>query len=303
MSESQIPVYGDVSVKRTLQSNNIDIIGQSAIIKAPQTQIQNLQIEADDKIQQCTIGDLIIKCGSDKVDESRFIDQAGDISGTEAVLVSRGSWSICYIYQAISGLLGGIHVYFRGTGLVKGSITLQNATSTEVFPFDAPEDGTHIGGIPASKNDSVIVSVLATVDAEVNIGGSLSVNNKISAKHGDYMDIFAYDAIIDTIVSRVSIESSTITANTFIANSDRKLKTNIQSYVPSHSILQLPIYEYDYIHDGQHTIGCMAQDLQTICPELVEEKNGILSIQENKLIYLLLHEIKLLKKEVEALRK
>ena len=47
----------------------------------------------------------------------------------------------------------------------------------------------------------------------------------------------------------------------------------------------------------------MAQDLQEICPEIVHEgKDGYLTIEENKIVYLLLDEIKKLKKEIEDLR-
>ena len=51
----------------------------------------------------------------------------------------------------------------------------------------------------------------------------------------------------------------------------------------------------------QH-IGCLAQDLQKICPEIVHEgDDGFLSIEENKLVYLLLEEVKQLNKKVKEL--
>ena len=46
----------------------------------------------------------------------------------------------------------------------------------------------------------------------------------------------------------------------------------------------------------------MAQDLQEICPEIVKEDDkGYLSIEENKIVYLLLDEVKKLKKRVDEL--
>jgi hypothetical protein len=104
--------------------------------------------------------------------------------------------------------------------------------------------------------------------------------------------------------------SGTITANIFNAtyvntSSDRRLKQNIEDYKCEKSILDLPIKKYEYITDPTKTqIGCIAQDLQKICPELVSEnENGYLSIQENKLIYLLLQEVKTLKEKVESLER
>ena len=65
----------------------------------------------------------------------------------------------------------------------------------------------------------------------------------------------------------------------------------------------MPIKKYEFINSpGKIHIGCIAQDLQKICPEIVsEDEKGYLSIQENKLIYLLLQEIKELKARIEKL--
>ena len=93
-----------------------------------------------------------------------------------------------------------------------------------------------------------------------------------------------------------------IKGTSFYATSDERLKENIVDYIPENSILNLPIKEFDFKSDGSHHIGCIAQDLQKICPELVQEdKDGYLSIEESKLIYLLLDEVKKLKKRVDEL--
>lgn len=107
---------------------------------------------------------------------------------------------------------------------------------------------------------------------------------------------------LDTKVSDWALETDgNIRANIYSAVSDRRLKKNIIPYKNDKSILDLPIYEFDYIKNNNHTIGCLAQDLQEICPELVDEdENGYLSIQESKLIYLLINEIKELKKEIKG---
>ena len=93
------------------------------------------------------------------------------------------------------------------------------------------------------------------------------------------------------------------TAQTFNAVSDRRLKENIKDYKCKKSILDLPIKEFDYKKNRTHAIGCIAQDLQEICPEIVNtDKDGYLSIQENKLVYLLLQEVKELKAEIDKLK-
>lgn len=95
-----------------------------------------------------------------------------------------------------------------------------------------------------------------------------------------------------------------LTATTFYANSDKRLKENIVEYVPKHSILELPVYKYNFIADKTKTtnIGCLAQDLREICPEIVDTDNtGYLSINESKIVYLLLDELKKVKAEMTRL--
>lgn len=98
--------------------------------------------------------------------------------------------------------------------------------------------------------------------------------------------------------------SNQVDANSFTARSDKRLKENIKEFEAQKSILDLPIVEFDYKKTGEHSIGCLAQDLQEICPELVkEDENGYLSIHESKIIYLLLQELKSQKEELGNLKK
>lgn len=92
-------------------------------------------------------------------------------------------------------------------------------------------------------------------------------------------------------------------APSFYATSDARLKTNIKSYeFTKKSILDLPIYKFDFIQGRANQIGCLAQDLQKICPEIVAvDENGFLSIQESKIAYLLINEIKKLKNRIDML--
>lgn len=95
----------------------------------------------------------------------------------------------------------------------------------------------------------------------------------------------------------------TISAQTVTATSDIRLKENIKDYICEKSILDLPIKEFDFKESKQHTIGCIAQDLKEICPEIVHEnEEGFLTIEENKLVYLLIQEVKKLKEEIEKLK-
>ena len=107
-------------------------------------------------------------------------------------------------------------------------------------------------------------------------------------------------------MSKINENSSgRIVACGFGTSSDLRLKQNIKSYKAEKSILDLDVKEFEYINDATHKkhIGAIAQDVQEICPEIVyEDANGYLNIEENKLVYLLLNEVKELKKEIKRLK-
>lgn len=95
-----------------------------------------------------------------------------------------------------------------------------------------------------------------------------------------------------------------LTATTFNATSDARLKENITPYENDKSVLDLPVYHYDFIDGVKDQIGCLAQDLQKICPEIVnEEENGYLTITESKIVYLLLEELKKQNSRIAELEK
>lgn len=127
-----------------------------------------------------------------------------------------------------------------------------------------------------------------------------------------YLDIenirnITVSGIINTTSSAdnaIDASGGTVKAQSFNAVSDKRLKENIVEYSPNKSILDLSIYSYNFISDEKKTkkIGCLAQDLKEICPEIVKEDDrGYLSIEENKIVYLLLDEVKKLKKKVDEL--
>lgn len=105
--------------------------------------------------------------------------------------------------------------------------------------------------------------------------------------------------------SNVYVHNGTqLIASSYDTTSDQRLKKNIVNFSCKKSILDLPIKEFDYIADNSHHIGCIAQDLQKICPEIVfENEDGYLYIEETKLVYLLIQEVKKLKSELSLIKK
>ena len=105
--------------------------------------------------------------------------------------------------------------------------------------------------------------------------------------------------ILGNLYANTITASGRIQASSYNATSDARLKENFVEYKSNKSILDLPVYTFDFIDGAKNQIGCKAQDLQEICPELVtENEDGYLVIQESKLVYLLLEEIKKLRQEL-----
>lgn len=115
---------------------------------------------------------------------------------------------------------------------------------------------------------------------------------------------FCYDKTGSALTQAAYIDlTGKLTASSFNALSDKRLKENITEYKTKKSILDLPIYKYDFINGQKDQIGCLAQDLQEICPEIVDTgADGYLSIKESKIVYLLLEEIKKLREDINKLK-
>lgn len=161
--------------------------------------------------------------------------------------------------------------------------------------------GAHIYCVQDDPNDLIIHSNSIHLDgnnifigkdnlAQIQLTGSSQENVKINVT-----------APINS--SKNITTTGEITASAFNATSDRRLKENVKEFDSEKSILDLNVYKYDFIDGNKNQIGCIAQELQEICPEIVKENDdGYLTIQENKLVYLLLNEVKKLRKEIDDLK-
>ena len=211
------------------------------------------------------------KYNAETEDGNLFVIGAGDSLAKKNILTIRA------VATANYACFTGATVELDSTS------SLSNKGSTNL---SAPliVDGT------ATFNDTLTAEKAATFNNTLTANGEATFENTLTAKG---------EATFNNILTC----AQQIKATSFYATSDERLKENIVDYVPENSILDLPVKEFDFKSDGSHHIGCIAQDLQKICPEVVQEgKDGYLSIEENKLVYLLLNEVKLLKAEVEKLK-
>lgn len=189
-----------------------------------------------------------------------------------------------------SGISFGGTAYFKQRLIVGGDNT--NLGITENTAASSLIDKLSTGCILYAGTFGTAIKNKLAVGGNAYFGGDVEINSDKAMTFG----------------SNVKINESgegRIVACGFGTSSDFRLKQNIKSYKAEKSILDLDVKEFEYINDTAHKkhIGAIAQDVQEICPEIVyEDANGYLNIEENKLVYLLLNEVKELKKEIKRLK-
>jgi hypothetical protein len=88
------------------------------------------------------------------------------------------------------------------------------------------------------------------------------------------------------------------------ATSDQRLKTDITTIENAlEKVLQLRGVNYRSLQDGKTNIGVIAQEIQEIVPEVVQENSdGYLSVAYGNITGLLIEAVKELKKELDNIK-
>lgn len=237
---------------------------------------------------------------SDALKITRYIENSD--SGSEETaqglhvngqITTAGDFAIGESSGATTKITQGGTAYFKQGLLVGGKVTGANepddTVTFRIASFSSEAEQISYADLKGDLNVKKYNNKAGklTVEGDAKISGSLTVG---SIKFDNNNNIIGINRI---------------TATQFNATSDARKKTAIQDYICKKSILDLPIKEFEFIGDETHTkhIGCIAQDLQEICPEIVhKDADGYLSIEETKLVYLLLQEVKELKKELKILK-
>lgn len=118
------------------------------------------------------------------------------------------------------------------------------------------------------------------------------------------LDIFNIDQSGNVTAKGAINASGNVTANGFVYNSDRNLKKNITPLSGSlEKILALNGYSFDWKSTGTKDIGVIAQEVETVFPELVHTNSeGIKSVEYGNLIAPLIEAMKIQQKEIESLK-
>lgn len=174
-------------------------------------------------------------------------------------------------------------------------------------PNDSENDGNNQEAVELFADNQVVVRTNCNRthhEFVFDTGGGLTIPGNITAGSLTATGTIIAGPNSPSNVNTVYIQTKgRIQANNFNANSDARLKENFNPLNMDKSILDLPTYKFNFIGSSDTQIGCKAQDLQEICSEIVNEgDDGYLSIQESKIVYLLLEEVKKLRREVDELK-
>lgn len=195
--------------------------------------------------------------------------------------------------------------YFKVTNFkAKSLVEFGDSTSSDssALTFKWTPAGLVIANKDGSSNKFTVTSDAVTSYVSFAVIGSLGATNITAGNNITALNDITAKRNIE---AKVKITAPIIEATDYFnAISDARLKENIVPFKCDKSILDLPIYKFNFKSDTSKSdhIGCLAQDLKAICPEIVHENgDGYLSIEETKLVYLLIDEVKKLKVEIKNL--
>jgi hypothetical protein len=159
----------------------------------------------------------------------------------------------------------------------------------------------HTGSAVQLDADDVTIEISGTNKVRVkdaSISSSKIIDSNVTTNK------IADDAITGgKLANDIAITTTAaITANSFTASSDRRLKENIEAIdEPLDKVLAMEGVTYNFkTNKGTRRSGVIAQDLEVICPELVQaDEKGMRSVNYIDLIPYLIEAIKELKDKID----
>ena len=289
---SELDLKGSYKIAADGNATLKDLIINNATLDEIKLEKGSYSVKESDGIREINNSDALKITRYVKDSDSDSISEATQGLHVNGKITAAGDFAIGESDGATTKITQGGTAYFKQGLLVGGKVTGANEPDDNVTfriaPFSSDAEQISYADLKGNLNVKKYNNKAGnlTVEGDTTISGSLTIGN-INFNKNNITGI------------------TKIQAKTFDAISDVRKKTAIQDYICKKSILDLPVKEFEFIDDETHTknIGCIAQDLQEICPEIVhEDKDGYLSIEETKLVYLLLQEVKELKKEIKALK-
>ena len=280
-----VDILGDSRVQgKFITSNGVDSYGDSNTLGSIFTTNGNVGIGVSSPAYKLDVN------GSANISDDLIVN--GNISGGDQS-------SSTFSYLTLTSTDESINLS-SGSLVTFGGVTIQcNTNATSV---------TNGGSFLSSGGMSIVKSAY--------IGGDLSVNQQVS---GDNIYISSTKNALGvgtggsiTVLGGASFSKDVFVGGTITSSSDIRLKENIkpfknemESYLDK--IDDIRTIKYNYINDMSLTkhIGFIAQDFESICPELLRrpDEYGYYTFDYQKMTVILLECIKELKEQIKEIRK
>ena len=229
----------------------------------------------------------------------------------------------------IANKTGALKIATETSGI---AVTIGHTTSETTIADNATITGTASVGGNLTLGANIVAASAITLDCggDINFdadGGDIKLQDggvefgRLSSSSNDFV-IFAPTQDKDVIVkgndggstiTALTIDMSAAGAATFnndvTAFSDRRLKTDIEpitNALPKVMRMQGVHYKRNDIENAKEQIGVIAQDMETIVPEVVltaDDEMQTKSVDYGKLCAVLIESIKELKAEIDELKK
>jgi hypothetical protein len=240
--------------------------------QAVYTNITNLNMPLDDNIGIATIN-LIKGCDIDSNGDILSMNNAQFLGIVTAnTFVGDGS--------NLSNIITGVGLATEGGYVGSGATTID---------FRGPGAGQ-------------VTIDIATGIGTVQIEGGTDVNDIGNANQVLYKD----NNNVATTSANLQFNGTNLTcAGTVTANSDERLKKNVETITDAlHKVTGLRGVEYDHKNTGDHCLGLIAQEVESILPDVVyEDATGVKSVAYQNIVALLIEAVKDQQRQIDELKR
>ena len=211
----------------------------------------------------------------------------------------------------------------EGAAEFEGNVTLGNATSDTItatarFASDLvpSTDGARDLGSSALEWKDLYIDGVAYMDAveadTLKVGDLTNGRLVLAGASGELEDStnLSYDGSTFDIAAAVSVDGDItldsdhdVKARSFITYSDATLKTNVETVTNAMDMIQgLRGVSYDLKEGGKREFGFIAQEVNTVVPEVVSTKDNMMGIDYTRITSLLVEAVKTQQAQIEALK-
>ena len=261
----------------------------------------------------------------DVVWTSAAFDGSGNVTGTATIQANSVALGTDTTGNYVASVANGSYLTggggaSEGTALTLGVDATSANTASKVVARDGSGNfsaGTITAALTGNASTATTLQTARTINgvsfngsanitltlADLGYTGATNANyitNNNQLTNGSGYTTFTANQSLDT---SSSVTFSTVTAANFNTTSDRNTKTDITPISGAVSkVQQLGGYSFTFKDSGEKSSGVIAQEVQAVLPELVQEGGeGHLTVQYGNMVGLLIEAIKEQQAQIDAL--